>query len=112
MSRREFTNKIKLAAFQRCGGRCEVPWCNLKLAPGKFIYDHRIPDQLGGEPTLENCEVICRDCDKAKTKKDAGDIAKAKRRERKHLGIRKRSTFPGSRDSKFKRKINGEVVLR
>jgi 5-methylcytosine-specific restriction endonuclease McrA len=112
MTRREFPDKVKLAAFQRCGGCCEIPGCNAKLAPGKFTYDHRIPDQLGGEPDLDNCQVICRECDKDKTSTDAGDIARAKRRERKHIGIRKRSTFPCGKDSKFKKKVGGEVVLR
>jgi 5-methylcytosine-specific restriction enzyme A len=110
--RQEFPAKVKLAAFQRSKGFCESPTCGARLTTGKFTYDHRIPDQLDGEPTLENCQVICWACDKPKTRKDAGDIAKAKRRERKHLGIRKRSTFACSRDSAFKKKITGEVVRR
>jgi hypothetical protein len=91
--RREFSSKTKLAAWQRSGGRCEAPDCGLYLTPGKFIYDHRIPDQLGGEPTLENCQVICSAHDKEKTRKDAGDIARAKRREQKHLGIKRPRTI-------------------
>lgn len=110
--RREFSDKVKLAAFQRSNGICEMPSCGAKLFTGKFTYDHRVPDQLGGDPTLENCQVICRECDRAKTRKDAGDIAKARRRQKHHLGIRKRSTFSCSKDSRFKKKINGEVVLR
>jgi 5-methylcytosine-specific restriction protein A len=39
-------------------------------------------------------------------------IAKAKRVVDKHRGIRKMSRFPGSRDSKFKKKMDGSVVLR
>ena len=55
-TRREFTSKIKLAAFERAKGQCER--CTGKLYPGKFRYNHRIPDALGGEPTLDNCEVL------------------------------------------------------
>lgn len=87
--RREFSNKVKLAAWQRCGGRCEVPWCNAKLHPGRFIYDHRNPDYFGGEPTLENCQVICRECNREKTNKDARDIAKSRRIIKREAGVRK-----------------------
>ena len=38
--------------------------------------------------------------------------AKVSRVRKKHLGIRKPSTFACSRNSKWKRKINGEVVAR
>lgn len=91
--RREFPAKVKSDAFVRAGGRCEIPWCNAKLAPGKFTYDHRIPDWMGGEPTLENCQVICRECDKEKTRKDAGNIAKSKRIIRRERNIRKQRTI-------------------
>jgi hypothetical protein len=41
------------------------------------------------------------------------NIARAKRRERKHIGIRKTSKFACSRGSRFKKKVgSGEVVLR
>jgi 5-methylcytosine-specific restriction endonuclease McrA len=110
--RREFPAKVKLTAWQRCGGFCEIEGCEAKLRPGRFTYDHRIPDQMGGEPTLENCQVICRECDRDKTGRDQSDIAKAKRRERKDAGIRKRSTFPCSRDTRFKKKLDGSVVPR
>jgi 5-methylcytosine-specific restriction endonuclease McrA len=67
---------------------------------------------MGGRATMDNCQVICRECHRDKTGRDVSDIAKAKRRERKNLGIRKRSAFAGSRDSKFKKKVDGSVVLR
>lgn len=102
--RTEFPNKVKLAAFQRCAGICEMPGCNAQLRPGKYTYDHRIPDQTGGEATLENCQVICRECDREKTAADQSIIAKAKRRERKHVGIRKPRTITRWR------RFNGEPV--
>ncbi len=88
MSRREFPTKIKVAAALRAGGNCEK--CTARLYYGKFHYDHRIPDALGGEPTLENCTVLCTSCHSTKTtKKDVPAIAQAKRREAKHLGAKK-----------------------
>jgi len=88
--RREFSAKVRVAAFKRAGGSCEG--CTAKLYTGKFAYDHRIPDQLGGEPTLENCQVLCSACHGEKTAgQDVPRIAKAKRNEAKHLGARLRS---------------------
>lgn len=111
--RREFPAKVKVAAYERSGGRCES--CTAPLAVGKFHYDHRVPDALGGEPTLENCDVLCNACHGAKTaSQDVPAIAKAKRREARHIGAKARTRSPltGGRDSKFKRKLDGTVVPR
>lgn len=93
MKRQEFSNKVKLAAFERAKGHCEVPWCNAKLHPGRFIYDHRNPDYFGGEPTVENCQVICRECNRDKTNNDATDIAKSRRIVKREAGIRKKRSI-------------------
>ena len=85
MSRREFTPKIKLAAWERCNGHCET--CHAKIVGGAE-YDHVIPCGLGGEPTLDNIECLCSKCHRLKTSiQDVPNIAKAKRRERKAKGI-------------------------
>jgi 5-methylcytosine-specific restriction endonuclease McrA len=113
MSRREFSKQTKRDAFLRANGKCEGENCGARLTLGKFHYDHVIPDGLGGEPSLDNCAVLCMACHSEKTRKrDVPAIAKAKRIEDRQRGIRKPSTFACSRDSKFKRKINGSVVLR
>lgn len=57
MARKEFTKKVKLAALKRADGKCEG--CGQPLQPGRFQFDHIVPDGLGGEPTLENCKVLC-----------------------------------------------------
>jgi len=84
MSRREFPAKVKVAAYNRSNGLCEK--CTAPLLPGRFDYDHRIPDALGGTPTIDNCAVVCKSCHASKTAKDVTKIAKAKRVERKHIG--------------------------
>lgn len=87
MKRREFSTKIKLAAWQRSGGKCET--CTRKLAPGDIHYDHVIPDGLGGEPTLDNCAVLCRSCHAVKTTtQDVPAIAKSKRVQARHAGAK------------------------
>lgn len=90
MPRREFSKAVKVAAFNRCeraGFKCENPACGAPLTTGRFHYDHVIPDALGGEPTLENCAVVCVVCHAEKTRgEDVPRIAKAKRQEARHIG--------------------------
>lgn len=94
MSRREFTAKIKVAAFKRSNGICECG-CGQRLMPGKIEYDHRIPDAMGGEPTLENCMAVTSSCHAAKTRgTDIPAIAKAKRREAAHISATAKSARP------------------
>lgn len=89
MARREFTAKVKEIAKARAGGHCEG--CTAPLTVGKFAYDHILPCALGGEPTLQNCAVLCTNCHGAKTaKEDVPRIAKAVRTSRKHINARPR----------------------
>lgn len=101
--RQEFARKVKAAAALRAKGHCEG--CGRKLLEGDFHYDHDIPDGLGGEPTLDNCRVLCRSCHSAKTTlEDVPRIAKAKRNFRKASGIKKPRTITRWR------KMNGDPV--
>jgi 5-methylcytosine-specific restriction protein A len=88
MKRKEFPKSVKVAALKRatrdgviyceeCGGQAKAP-----------EIDHINPDGLTGEPVLENAKVLCRACHKEKTASDKGKIAKAKRREAAHLGVK------------------------
>ena len=106
VTRSEFSTKTKRQSWERCKGLCES--CSAKLYPGKFDYDHDIPDGLGGEPTLENCKVLCRNCHGAKTiEVDRPIMQKADNIRSKHLGIKTRRPW-----SLWKRKMNGETVRR
>ncbi|CAO4171182.1 HNH endonuclease [Methylorubrum extorquens] len=86
--RREFDKKTRRAARERADGKCEGAGCGCPLTVGKFAYDHRIPDWMGGEPVLSNCQVLCDPCHKEKTRRDVADRAKAQHREDAHHGIR------------------------
>lgn len=111
--RREFSSKTKAEAFIRASGCCEECASSVKLRTGDIFYDHRIPDALGGAPTIDNCQVLCRRHHDAKTRsEDVPRIAKAKRVRNKHIGIRSKSKFACSRNSKFKKRLDGTVVLR
>lgn len=100
--RQEFPAKVKVAAFERADGRCQS--CTALLYVGKYTYDHITPDWMGGQPTLENCQVICSACDRTKTTRDQHNIAKSKRVIRRHAGVKKPRTI------RAWRKFSGEAV--
>ncbi|WAJ27583.1 hypothetical protein [Antarcticirhabdus aurantiaca] len=120
MARREFTPKVYAQIVHRAMGgdggiACEG--CGLVLGKKPYHVDHTIPDALQVDKSRELTAadgkllgVEC--CHKPKTKVDVGDIARAKRREAKHLGFEKRSRFAGSRASGVKKKMDGRVVDR
>ena len=110
--RQEFPAKVKVAAYERCKGRCEG--CTARLVPGKFRYDHRIPDALGGKPTLENCQVACRDCHSRKTHtEDRPIMAKADRQRKSQAGVHTSSRpMAGGRNSPWRKRMNGRVEPR
>lgn len=110
--RREFTNKTKLAAWERCGGKCEK--CKSKLFAGNSPeYDHIVPCALGGDNSLDNCQVLGRKCcHKPKSAIDIKMTRKSDRQRKAHLGIKPPSRFQTSRQGPFKRRLDGTVVRR
>ncbi len=95
MTRREFPAKVRVAAFERAAGRCEREDCRKQLFPGDIFYDHVIPDALGGEPTLENCQVLCKSHHDPKTRaEDIPRIAKTKRIHQKHVARARKYRWP------------------
>jgi 5-methylcytosine-specific restriction protein A len=102
VSRREFSKQVRREAHTRANGQCEGhpdgERCPVRLTRGRFHYDHDIPDALGGEPTLENCVVLCIACHKDKTgTKDVPAIAKTKRIQDREKGIKKPRSITGWR---------------
>ena len=110
MARAEFTKSTKRDAFLRANGDCEI--CGMKLKVNEAEYHHRIEAYLGGPATLENCVVLCRSCHALATKARHPEIDKTRRLSDRRMGIRRKSTMPGSRGTKYKRLMNGETVLR
>lgn len=73
---------------QKCGKKplLEFPSGKLTDWPDKsqLIVDHIKPIAIGGDQwDLNNVQTLCLQCNKIKTKKDAGDIAKDRRINRK-----------------------------
>ena len=69
---------------------------------------------LGGADDESNMAPAHLDCHKGKSNIDARNLAKVRRIHAKHIGAqaRPRNLIPGSRGTKFKRKLNGETVPR
>jgi hypothetical protein len=122
MARREFTKPTRREALKRSGLRCEGigQWyghpaghrCNADLGEG-VQFDHIDLDANSKDNSLENCAAVCIPCHRFKTAKiDQPKAAKTLRQQDKALGIRKPSTFPGGRNSRFKRTMSGKVVDR
>lgn len=115
--RTEFPQSVRKAAFRRCcrNGMPHCETCGIELRSGNIIYEHVDPDGLGGEPTIENCKVHCRNCAKTKTvTEDNPRMAKADRVLKKAFGLKARVSrpMPGSRASGLKKKMNGTVERR
>ena len=103
--------RVKIRVFEKAGGVCAE--CTLQII-GKLrpAYDHIQALINGGRHTESNLQLLCVPCHAIKTKADVAEKSVTARVRAKHLGIRKPSRFPGSRDDKFKRKVNGRVVSR
>lgn len=121
--RREFSNKVRLEIVLRATndkGRVCCEGCCLVLGPKPYEIDHVIAEALvvdkSAPLTAKDGQLLgacCHRGENGKTARDVTAIAKSKRAERKHFGIgRSRNLIPGSRGTKFKRKISGETVLR
>jgi hypothetical protein len=74
----------------------------------RWIVEHVRPLALGGPDEDSNCGPAHVACATAKTKTDNASWTKAKRVAAKHIGAKRPSVFR----SKWRKKMNGEVVLR
>lgn len=96
MSRHEFSRETRREALKRSGLKCEASGprygleegqrCNCSLSLG-VQYDHDVPDQLGGDNSIENCRAVCIQCHKIKTRGDIRQIRKSDRQRDKASGV-------------------------
>lgn len=122
--RREFPNRIRLEIVHRAmnaAGRVTCEGCGLVLGHRPYEIDHVIAEALvvdksvpltaaDGQLLGVNC---CHRGGRNKTATDAGDIARAKRREAKHRGAyRPANPMPGSKASRFRKRMDGTVEIR
>ena len=114
MKRVRITGKMRADIFMRHGGICHL--CSMKVVPGEeWDVSHEIPLEAGGKDDDSNWVVAHRKCHRHHTATvDAPMIAKVKRIHQRHIGakLKSRNPLPGSKHSKFKRKMDGTVVRR
>ncbi len=67
LSIRAFTDAQKLAAYERQAGICAD--CGEHFELSQMEADHITPWHAGGKTTTENCQVLCRECNRRKSGK-------------------------------------------
>lgn len=110
-ARREFSKKVRLEIVRRAmdsQGRLRCEGCGLVLSGKRFEIDHTIAEALiidkSAPLTADDGQLLgvacCHRGGQNKTATDVANIARAKRRAAKHVGIKKRPAFqkpPGSK---------------
>ena len=116
--RTPFPKAVRVAVLHRSGGFCEHPDCD-KVGTD---FDHIKAVALGGESTLENCQLLCREHNAAKgvtegriaakADRQAGRSGQRARRER----AKAKGTYRGIQsqgfNTKYKKRFDGTVVER
>jgi len=64
---RAFSDTMKRSAYERQGGNC--PKCSKHFVFGAMEGDHITPWHEGGKTTPENCQMLCKDCNRRKAGK-------------------------------------------
>jgi 5-methylcytosine-specific restriction endonuclease McrA len=59
--RQPISREVRLAVFERDGGRCVECGSNFDIQ-----YDHVIPLALGGANTVQNLQILCAPCNQSK----------------------------------------------
>lgn len=103
--------RVRVRVFDRHGGRCHLSGSRIRAGEA-WDCDHIIALANGGEHRESNFAPALKAPHREKTKADVAEKSRVYRKRTKHLGIKKPSKFSCSRDSKFKKKIDGSVVLR
>jgi len=65
LSIRAFTDSQKRTAYERQRGLCAK--CGEQRAVGEMEADHITPWSAGGKTLPENCQMLCRDCNRRKS---------------------------------------------
>lgn len=65
LSIRKFDDKMKRKVLERQNNKCKK--CGKKITFEEAEADHIMPWSQGGHTTLENCQILCKDCNRRKS---------------------------------------------
>lgn len=105
-------DRVRLRKFLVADGRCQ--FCTRRItASDTWALDHRVALVNGGQHREGNLQVLCSWCHARKTKADVAEKSRTYKRRKSHYGLRKaKNPMPGSRASKFKKRMDGTVEIR
>jgi 5-methylcytosine-specific restriction protein A len=103
--------RVRLRVFAAHRGICYLSGRRIRPSDA-WDCDHVVALANGGEHRERNLAPALRDKHREKTAADVALKAKNDRVSKRHIGIKKPSKFACSRNSKFKKRIDGGVVLR
>lgn len=103
--------RVRLRVFAAHNGICHISGRKIGVSDA-WDCDHVVALTNGGEHRESNLAPALRDKHREKTAEDVKQKAKNDRVSKRHLGIKKPSKFACSRQSRFKKKVDGSVVLR
>lgn len=104
--------RVRLRIFEAYGGICQLTGRKIQVGD-HWDLDHKTALINGGSNDEENLWPVLREAHKAKTAVDVAQKSKDRRVRSKHIGLhRPKAIMPGSRASKWKKLLNGQVVRR
>ena len=98
--------RVRVRVFERYGGRCHLT--GVLIRPGDaWDCDHIVALINGGRHAEDNLAPALRDKHRAKSAEDVAEKSATYESRKRHLGLKKARPL-----SKWKRKVDGTVVLR
>lgn len=103
--------RVKLRVFEKHNGICHLSRRPIRAGEA-WDCDHITALVNGGEHREANLAPALKAPHRQKTAEDVAEKAMVYRKRAAYLGLKKPSRFACSRQSKFKKRIDGTVVLR
>lgn len=105
-------DRVQVRVFGRDNGRCKSCARRCGIGGEAWVMDHTVALINGGGNRESNLQVLCVECHKSKTAGDVAEKSRVYQRKKTNIGIKKQSTFACARTSRWKKKINGQIVPR